>query len=443
MDLIPRYLLVKALLAGNVDDYVKSLYARTILMWNGARERVGVFSNRAKNGVEEHIAAARALLEDMKMNGFDQKKYIPIGKNMFFDGCHRLAAAITLDEKIWVKDTNNTHGICDFKWFVKHGFDLNDQMHILEAFADIYKTCNIFLIFQPAMEQWDYIKNAISEDINIVGYFDLDFTDNFYAFENFINDIYKTYKENKAIKKKIDILKMSSLVVRVVLVDNEKDRDRNLYGIVTDKKTKLRDKLTYDIPSEAYCTLHAADSYEEFVDLKSIVFSYNNYKQLMRRVNNQYRNCFLDYLDELKGACLNRNIPISEVCIVGGGVLEAYGIRETSDIDIVVSDRVRKSLTTRHGIKISDNVEIVDSSYWRCDDGFLPTVDEMLLNSDYYFSLYGCKFANLELVKRIKESKRREKDILDIALISRFQDFALYFDGKQRQKEQMKLYFGV
>ena len=443
MDVIPRYLLMKSILnCGEPDDYVKSLYARTILLWNDANEKMGVFSTRAKKNVKEHIECAKSLLSSMHESGFDSNNYIPVTKDFLIDGAHRLAAALVLNEKIWVKKVNNLSQPCDFSWFIKNGFSLQDKMELLYGFTEIYPVCGMYVVFSPAAEKLDYIINMIESKMTIVGCFELDFTNNFYAFINIINEIYSTYEGNSAMLRKIDNLLKQPLTFHIIITSDENCKD-NLYGMMTQTKYEIRDELTFDIPAEEYCTIHGTDSRDEFLKLREVLLSYNNYVQLMKRVNTEYSPDFLRRICSLKNHCKERKIPLSDICVVSGAVLEAMGIRHSDDIDIIASERIRKQLNSNGTYTFDSNNEIVSVGRMRTEYGDLLPDDSIIYDHNQYFILYGCKFCNIENVKyqKLFSANHRDKDDSDIRLIEIFEDFSTYFNGTNELKKQMKKRF--
>lgn len=441
MDIIPRYLLMKDIINGDeTNDSIKSLYARTILRWNDGQEKLGVFSTKAKNGVAEHISCAKALVENIKANGYNQYNYIPISNGIILDGAHRYAASLALNEKVWIKNVNNYPNPCSFSWYEKNGFSLKDRIDILRGFADIYPVCGLFVVFSPAFEQYDYIINRIKGKMTIVGTIELDFSNNFYAFKNIINEIYSTYEGNSAMVRKIQNLMMMPLKLRVILTSDENFENENLYGWMTQLKLELRDELTFDIPAEEYCTMHGTDSKEEFETLKEVLLSYNNYKQLMSRVNTEYRDDFLKRIGLLKEHCKEHKIPLSDVCVVNGAVMEAMGIRTSDDIDIIVTRKIRTLLNTNSTYEFDNENEIVSAGRMRDEKGNMISDDSIILNYNNYFVFYGCKFMNIDNLKYEKmfSANYREKDKRDVRLIEIFNDYALFFEGTNELKKQMR-----
>ena len=447
IDIIPKYLLMKMLLRGENDEEIKSLYVRTLLMWENATEKLGLFSFKAKQCTDDFLSEAKTLLLSMKEKGFCKYEYIPTDDGVPINGQHRTAAALALNEKVWIHAIHDTAMPCDFAWFEKNGFTESDKLALLDGFSDIYRNCGLLCVYAPAIDYWDYIRTELSKHMSIIGTVDLDFSENFYSFENIINDIYLSYNVTRGIDKKIKDLFLFPLKMRIVLVTDEGFEDDNLYAWITQIKNDIRDRLIFDVPFMSYATVHAADGPEEFKRLKAIVLSKNNIRQLKRRVNNTYRRGFLDALDELKNYLKKKEIALDEVCIVGSAVLEVFGIRESEDLDLMISNHARTKLGLTGLCKLSEKIEIVPESYMRNRDGVLLNTDHVIFDNSKHFMFYGMKFCNLELIREQKEfsyktDEGRTKDKKDCRLIDVYEDFASNFASSRELREQLRLRYG-
>lgn len=127
---------------------------------------------------------------------------------------------------------------------------------------------------------------------------------------------------------------------------------------------------------------------------------------------------FYKYFNKYNFILKNNNIDEEEFCIDNGGILAAYGIRDTHDLDY---------LTTTN-IYINDNDIGCENKnhtleYKRLD----YSIDDIVKNEDNYFYHFGMKFMSLEILKKFKynrthtigtgHSEIREKDICDYNLI--------------------------
>ncbi|MCL2188045.1 MAG: hypothetical protein FWC16_03220 [Defluviitaleaceae bacterium] len=439
LDISIRYLLFKDIVHGIDDEKHKSLYARMILSLVGGEEKIGTFTAQAKHTVHEFIEKAEELCVNIKENGFDKNHYIPVAENTICNGAHRIAAALALNEKVWVNFYPFTHESPNytFDWFVNNGFNLEERIKILRTFADLYSSCGIFILFYPAFPHWEYIRAQLSKKLRIVGDVDLDFTNNYFAFHNVINEMYSV--QGIKIKSKINILKFAPLKLKIVLVSDENNINENLYGRMTYIKQSLRDNLSFDTDKNGFCLLHGCDKRSEFLHMKNVLLSHNNLNHYKMMINIKYRDEFLTSIDRFKQYCAITQIDLNDVCIVGGSVLEVFDIRQSkTEIDFVPLTKHRK-LFGNSRRTVETNIDVRPLRHIQIgNDKYLE--DDVLINNDaYHFIFFGCKFANLDIIRLQKkhDSRSRKKDKDDVKLIEIFQDFAMFFDEKEQFKKQL------
>ena len=117
-------------------------------------------------------------------------------------------------------------------------------------------------------------------------------------------------------------------------------------------------------------------------------------------------------------------LPLDQLIIIGSGILDQLGIRQSTDIDVAVDRATLEKLAgdsdwaekldknqRRYLVKHDGSVEIWDG--WEID-GRIVEYDELL---DYAVEYEGVKFVNLDFLRRWKNWRGREKDIQDVRLI--------------------------
>jgi hypothetical protein len=118
------------------------------------------------------------------------------------------------------------------------------------------------------------------------------------------------------------------------------------------------------------------------------------------------------------------NLPKEQYVIVGSGALGARGIRESHDLDILVTKELWQKLRLTYEltkIKPVENIDIGDiqilghGSMFRSLD--IASVEEIIKTADIIFDH---KFINLNLLKKFKQKEGREKDINDVGLIDKY-----------------------
>jgi len=114
-------------------------------------------------------------------------------------------------------------------------------------------------------------------------------------------------------------------------------------------------------------------------------------------------------------------IRIDDCCVVGSSPLEIFGIRKSTDIDIIIDPFVRRNLFHDDVVNLSNNVDIVCKGYHRSQEKEKIFSDEQIIHDvDKHFYFRGLKFANLEIVRDRKNWHKRPKDLKDVRLIDRF-----------------------
>lgn len=117
-------------------------------------------------------------------------------------------------------------------------------------------------------------------------------------------------------------------------------------------------------------------------------------------------------------------LPLDQMIIIGSGILDQLGIRQSADIDVVAGREVLEEIARSDGwvekldknqrqylVKHDGSVEIWDG--WEID-GRIVEYDELL---DYAVEYDGVKFVSLDFLRCWKNWRGREKDIQDVRLI--------------------------
>ncbi len=106
--------------------------------------------------------------------------------------------------------------------------------------------------------------------------------------------------------------------------------------------------------------------------------------------------------------------------VVGSGILNALEIRESSDIDIVVSDEVYKKLEETDGwgkASWSDQVVLKHGVFDVGKSWYGKTVDELIPDITYVENI---PYLSLDAVYEWKKSLGRDKDLNDLMLIEAY-----------------------
>ena len=138
LDIIVRYIYANEILSGTIKGQGKRLYEEMFLGMNNAIEPTDHFLFRfftgysEKRGLKAFEEEFEGLIYSMRDKGFIREEYIPIGSNgRMINGSHRVAAALALNNKVWVREYPiQGVKVIDHhfgeKWFLEHNFSEED-----------------------------------------------------------------------------------------------------------------------------------------------------------------------------------------------------------------------------------------------------------------------------------------------------------------------------
>ena len=436
IDVIVRYLFFNDLMNDIENKEHLSLFSRFTMARTYGHEAPGYFSGAGKNSVQEFVDKGKALCRSIKEEGFKGERFIPLGNNRRpYDGLHRLAAAIAAGEKVYVHDYSNRDAFtCDMKWFREQGFSFEDRLKIVRGFADVYPgKCGMFVLYAPYSNLWEYMEGQISQHFKVVETFDFHYEDNYIAFENVLRQIYWDWNQySEWLTRKLEMLSLAPLMYRVIVVSDEKGNE-DFYGEMARLKKQLRESLFADIDGRVPIQLHSSDNEDEFNHLKKIFLSDNQYKWDMRKTNQYYRGWFLGALEKLKQWCASQKIPLDDVCVVGSGVMELYGLREARNINFVIKDA---------DLSILDADLEQKNDYAYLENGSLLSNDILISDPTYHTVFSDLKFCNPEFVYRRKKMLNREKDQWDLKRLEDWKNLVIGMEDRRflNQQVQRELY---
>lgn len=121
---------------------------------------------------------------------------------------------------------------------------------------------------------------------------------------------------------------------------------------------------------------------------------------------------------------LKLNLPIGKYAVYGSGPMSIRGIRESHDIDLIVTPDLYKDLLIsgwqeagsgdKKHLK-TDDIEIFDN--WWDFDNYHPNVEQLINDAEM---IEGVAFVKLDEVVKWKKAFGREKDLRDVKLIQKY-----------------------
>lgn len=113
--------------------------------------------------------------------------------------------------------------------------------------------------------------------------------------------------------------------------------------------------------------------------------------------------------------------PLDHLVVIGSGLLDAYKLRPSEDVDLVVSDQLYETLKQSGEydevqkydghILTADKIEIMRS--WLKNQTFMALVETSV-------TIDGVQFVNPEILLENKRIRGSEKDRRDVALLEEY-----------------------
>ncbi len=121
------------------------------------------------------------------------------------------------------------------------------------------------------------------------------------------------------------------------------------------------------------------------------------------------------------------NLPTSEFVVVGSGALAIRHIRDTNDLDVIVTQTFWNDLINNYKVELNEwnverldlgnDIEILNPEQSLFGNSKVVPVGEIFDEADVFDDI---KFINLDHLKKIKSSFGRDKDLKDIELINQY-----------------------
>ncbi len=127
------------------------------------------------------------------------------------------------------------------------------------------------------------------------------------------------------------------------------------------------------------------------------------------------KNNFKKLIKELKSL----NLPNDKYAIYGSGPMAVRGIRDTSDLDLIVTDQVYEELKKKYKDSFNKNkIEIGNIEIFSLSE-FNYSIDNFWEKTEL---IEGVRFITLDYLIELKKCMGRPKDLRDIELIKKYQN---------------------
>lgn len=416
MDVIVKFLLARKLLglpALHSGISLDDLYLRHILFRTGGAEP----GDEARKGsLQDFVNHFIQLVLSMKQQGFNPEYPIPVSRRtgLILNGAHRLAVACALGIKVPVIYRDDVDGLrWDCDWFVQQGFladEINEIMRIWLLLRGEKAGC---MILWPTVEAyWPAMMKEITAVTPIASSWPLEYAP--HVFAELVRDIYATDwgpVPGENIERKIAFFR--DYAPRLQLLTVATNGPQQLIAL----KKELREKMNPIIPADYFSTLHTTDTARETAYIADVLLNPLNLKAIARRPANGFRPDFLAWLSQYFAKLQALHLDPEMCCVVGSGVLEAFGIRNATDIDFTITHAVREQFFTPGVTHINEDLDVVSKDYPRAILRQPAATDnDLIRDRGLHIRVRGLKFAALDVVLTRKQTQRRPKDLMDVKL---------------------------
>ncbi|EOD81599.1 hypothetical protein D515_02569 [Grimontia indica] len=402
IDIVVKLIYLESVVKGFKSIFFDDLYREHLECFsNGNISEPG---NDRKNDFFSFEESFLETYESIKVSGFDEiKSLVPVsnGTTIILDGAHRTTCAIYLREKVKVIDVNSPPKKFDVGYFIREGLPGIYIDHICKKYIEMRedKSFHAICIWPVGFNFLKSIDKEINENFEVIRKKRISLNNN--GAHNFLSQIYShddwvgNYENDYqgVSTKREACFKRNKSEFMLYFVESDKD-----LKYVTDFKNNLRSKFGF-----GKHLLHITDNNQESKQIAELLLNENSISML----NNSYptkSKRFQEKLHLFIEQIEMSNIRRDQVCIIGGGVLAALGIRDTQDIDYIYSG--------------DDPCLNGDFDFKNKDfSNYKFSVDQILNSPDKHFYYLGLKFCSLEIVRELKTDRSEPKDIDDIKAI--------------------------
>ena len=390
-----------------IPKFSKELYKHHIYAITNGLYREG---NTTKDSFQKFVSSFDKTFKSIKENGFDPKiSTIPItANNTITNGSHRLASAIYLDKNVPISTIDEKDSNYNYSFFLERGIDLDVLEFTVLNYLLLKENIYLALIWPSATKKVEYISNfkkiiyQKSFKLNPKGAHNL--LAQIYKEQNWIGNFETGYggtylKLNQAFKS---FSPVNAIFFHESSIEN-----------VTKIKKQIREKFQIGKAS-----IHITDNKNQTIELAKYILNKNSLHFLNNAQPYKFQKTY-NQLKKFRSELINNNINQNDIVIDGGSILSIYGIRESNDLDYLISDKSKyQSFADNHIDEIVYHKE---------------TLDNLIYNPRFYFYFNDFKFISLDQLKRMKKNRASTKDLVDIKLINSQNIFKIKFLSKLHQ----------
>lgn len=350
IDLVVKFLYVKAKVENINYDLYKDLYTKSILRYFG-------WVNDGKTKISEFISSFDAVIESIQKKWFDSQYPVVLSKdNMILNGRHRIAVCkyFNIDPTY---EINEDYGHRRYEMNLDFYSSIYSEYEIetlLLEYLNNFKDENYFVTFfwWDSEEKWDFMKQKFIEEWCKISYEKLFVFKEENYFENILEWIYtfeNGIKQNGNIFIKTEGLK-KNMKFRLTVLKYEWEKTyrsvRDWFPICREFekiKFQIREELS-DNSAKNFSFLHASDDYSHTRYLLNFMLNPNiSYLRKISR-HNIFMNRTNKFLFAFQDLLQKNNLERYDFCIESWIILQIFWIRKAADLDFICREKYRDKI---------------------------------------------------------------------------------------------------
>ena len=403
IDLVAKHIYIDSKVLNKNREFSKELYASHISAFTHGKF-IEQGQEGKKEGVDSFFKVFDDLIEEIESNGFDASlSRVPVDKDfVIMDGAHRTAVCSYFNLPIEVSQFNTSTPAYNYAFFKERMLEPKYLDFIIHRYIQISnKNIYTLCLWPKAYKDKDRVRSILKDNVDIVYEKEVLLTPT--GAHSFVTQIYHhhdwvgTPKNGfKGSVNKVDACFDGKNPLTVFVIETNSSLDEILV-----LKEQIRSLFNYGKHS-----VHITDNQEETEQISELLLNANSIYQMNNGNAFKYYkgiNKLLDFKERLQ----KNNYDYKEIILDGSGPMEAFGLREASDLDFIsdqnvpnwddYAKRTKSELVKLYG----DNVDHLQSP-------------------EAYFYFFGLRFLTLDKVLEGKRKRNEKKDNLDAEIIVKF-----------------------
>jgi len=277
---------------------------------------------------------------------------------------------------------------------------LQTAMELLQSYSELVPHCSLVILYGENNTSTRGVRKSLAQSYSMVHSLTLVLEHNYQFFLSLSEELARTAGQISGHCSLEYLKEFDKLELTILFFSSDSS---NLYQQIKDRLETLQQTITG-------VHLFASRDREQFDEFAEIVLSPSTFYFHSVRHELSVTDSFFDMLDEMKVALRKNNIPLSKVCVTSGSVLRAYGLKETDDIDLIMTSDFRE-LYGEGLVVVSDHVEVHKINELDVDD------DTVITDTRCHFTYYGVKFVNLDILHKYRiKIGNRDARIIELFL---------------------------